>query len=258
MLPDYHNHTVYSDGQSEHRNYLLQAVYAGIDELGFSDHFTVIPNNWTVKKEYINQLKQELNFYKHLDDLPVSVKFGAEIDYIPGKEKEIKWIIHNLPLDYVIGSVHCIGNWNFDTDPEGFKSINIDETYEIYFNQLRKAILSDLYDIIGHADLIKKFGYYPSADPSRWFKKVIRSVKRKNKVVEINTNGLNKPCKEFYPSEDFIRMCFQMNIPVTLGSDAHSANEVGQYFDKAIEILKRTGYRKVATFNNRKRIMQYL
>ncbi|MFP4621555.1 MAG: histidinol-phosphatase [Bacteroidales bacterium] len=258
MLPDYHTHTVYSDGKSDHQSYLQQAFYSGIDEVGFSDHFTIRKTDWGVPKNKIEYLTEKINFLKKHKDLPIAVKFGAEVDYIPEREKEIASFINSLPLDYVIGSVHFMGDWNFDTDPEGFKNKNIDELYENYFTLVRKAILSNLYDVMGHIDVIKKFAYYPSFDPYEWYKKIIRSLNRKNTVVEINTNGLNKPCREFYPEKDFVEMCFQSNIPVTLGSDAHAANEVGQYFNKAVEMLKTIGYRKVATFSKRKRKMVIL
>lgn len=255
MLPDYHTHTVYSDGQDQHRSYLRQAVYSGIDEVGFSDHFTILSTNWGINQKNIPLLKEEMQFLKTQEELPVSVKFGAEIDYIPGKEKEISSLISTLPLDYVIGSIHFLNNWNFDNDPEAFKNKNIDEVYDAYFSVVRKAISSDLYDVMGHIDVIKKFAYYPSFSPYEWYKKLIRSLKSKDKVVEINTNGLNKPCREIYPDKNFVKMCFQSNIPVTLGSDAHVSNEVGQHFDQAVEMLKNIGYRKVATFTQRKRKM---
>ena len=258
MTPDYHTHTNYSDGISPHHSYLSQASYACIDELGFSDHFSILESQWSVNSEAIKQMRNQILTIKKMGDLPIRIRFGAEIDYIPGKEKIIQALIQSLPLDYVIGSVHFLDNWNFDTDPQNFEGRNIDELYDQYFNTVRKAISSKLYDIIGHIDLIKKFGHYPSNDPSRWHKKLIRSLKQTNSVVEVNTSGLNKPCKEFYPGVHFITLCFHSNIPVTLGSDAHEANQIGQYFPLAKEVLKKIGYRQVATFHKRIRKMEAL
>ncbi len=256
MTPDYHTHTNFSDGISPHYSYLSQAHYSCIDELGFSDHFSILDSHWSVRNDEIIEMHERIEAIKHMENLPVQVRFGAEIDYIPGKEKKIRQLIRTLPLDYVIGSIHFLGSWNFDTDPMSFEGRNIDDLYDIYFTTVRKAILSGLYDIIGHIDLIKKFGHYPSTDPSHWHKKIIRSLKQMNSVVEVNTNGLNKPCREMYPEEKFLEACFHANIPVTLGSDAHQANQIGQYFPKAKEILKRIGYRQLATFHKRKRTMQ--
>ena len=258
MTPDYHTHTNYSDGISPHHSYLNQASYAGVDELGFSDHFSILDSQWSVKNKEIKEMRDHILAIKQMQGLSVKIRFGAEIDFVPGKEKKIQALIQSLPLDYTIGSVHFLDKWNFDTDPRNFEGRNIDELYDKYFTAVRKAINSGLYDIIGHIDLIKKFGHYPSVDPSRWYKKLIRSLKQMNSVVEINTSGLNKPCKEFYPEVNFIKLCFQSNIPVTLGSDAHEANQIGQYFSLAKEVLKKIGYRQVATFDKRIRKMEFL
>ncbi len=258
MTPDYHIHTYFSDGISPHHSYLNQATYACIDEMGFSDHFSILDSQWTVRNDEILDMHERVQTIKKMENLPVEIRFGAEIDYIPGKEKKIRNLIRSLPFDYVIGSVHFIDNWNFDTDPRNFDGRNIDELYDQYFSIVRKAINSQLYDIIGHIDLIKKFGHFPSTNPERWHKKLIRSLKHTGSTIELNTSGLNKPCREFYPDKNFISACFHSNIPVTLGSDAHEANQVGQYFGKAKELLKSIGYRQVATFRKRKRKMEAL
>lgn len=258
MIPDYHTHTYFSDGESSHESYLQNAAAVGITEIGFTDHFSILPSKWTTKEEKIPELKNTIRTLKDTSSLPVEVKFGAEIDYIPGKEQEIARLIQSLPFDHIIGSVHFLGNWNFDTSPEDFEGKNIDEVYEHYFSVMIKAIESGLYDIIGHIDLIKKFGYFPEKNPTKLFKNVIKSLQKSGTAIELNTSGLNKPCKEMYPSKEILEACFQNDIPVTLGSDAHNADEVGQYFDKAIELLKNTGYRKIALFDQRKRRFENL
>ena len=258
MTPDYHTHTNFSDGISTHENYLNQAHYANIDELGFSDHFSIVDSHWSVRDQEIMDMKNRVQAIKNRDHLPVLIKFGAEIDYIPGKEQQTADLIDSLPLDYVIGSVHFLGNWNFDTDPQNFQGLDIDDLYDQYFTTVRASIQSGLFDIIGHIDVIKKFGHYPNYDPDIWYRKIVRSLQKTDCVVELNTNGLNKPCREFYPDSTFLQQCFDANIPVTLGSDAHEANQIGQYFGKAKEILKNIGYRKIATFEQRKKRMENL
>jgi len=258
MLVDYHIHSVFSDGKSKHQENLSTAIEKGLDEVGFSDHFSIVATDWTTPEYEIDQLKKTVNKIKNLEDLPLNVKFGAEIDFIPGKEEKIRSLINQLPLDYVIGSIHFIDDWNFDTDPEGFDQENIDVLYSKYYNLLFQAVLSDLFDVIGHADLIKKFGHMPMKNPKPFFKKVLKAMKEKDKTYELNTSGLKKPCQEFYPSRSFIEMAFEENIPVTLGSDAHHEKDIAQYFQEAIEMLKEIGYRKIATFEGRKRQMEPL
>lgn len=258
MTVDYHIHTRFSDGKSEHKDIIFAAQEQGLDEIGFSDHFSIVPTEWTTSENEISRLKEIMKQVKDSEDLPLKVRFGAEVDYITGKEEKIKSIINQLPLDYVIGSVHFIEGWNFDTDPEGFDKSNIDILYKKYYQLLEQSISSGLYDIVGHADLIKKFGHMSMKDPKTFYKKIIKAMLAHNTTYELNTSGLNKPCQEFYPSRSFIEMAFKENIPVTLGSDAHHEKDIAQYFPEAIELLKKVGYRKIATFHNRKRKLKPL
>jgi histidinol-phosphatase (PHP family) len=44
-----------------------------------------------------------------------------------------------------------------------------------------------------------------------------------------------------------------MNIPLTLSSDAHQADQVGRHFEEALAMLRQTGVRELATFSRRRR-----
>ena len=255
MLVDYHIHTSFSDGKGLHDEFVKAAVNKKLAEIGFSDHFSILPSDWNTAKEDIPRIKDNIEELKNKKNLPVSVKFGAEIDYIPGHEKEIETLIQSLPLDYVIGSVHFIGDWNFDTTPKSFDGKDIGTLYERYFTLLKQAVETGLYDIVGHADLIKKFDHRLDIKPVKLYEELIESIKKMDMVVELNTNGVNKPCREFYPDRDFMELCKQYEIPVLISSDAHKPEQVGQYFDEAIDQLKSLGYLKIATFTERKRKM---
>jgi histidinol-phosphatase (PHP family) len=47
----------------------------------------------------------------------------------------------------------------------------------------------------------------------------------------------------------------ELGIPVTLGSDAHQPERLGQYLDEAGAALKDAGYAQLATFEGRRRIL---
>ena len=72
-------------------------------------------------------------------------------------------------------------------------------------------------------------------------------------TVEINTSGYNHPGREIYPSFDIIKNCREHGISITLGSDAHKPDNVGQHYDKALPLLIEAGYRHLAVFDRRKR-----
>src|SRR5690625_6381134 len=72
-------------------------------------------------------------------------------------------IINNHPFDYVIGSVHWIGNWGIDLDiyKAEYEKRDIKTVYQQYFDQIVTLAESKLFDFVGHIDLIKIFSYKP-------------------------------------------------------------------------------------------------
>jgi histidinol-phosphatase (PHP family) len=250
---DYHIHTLFSDGKDSHEDCLRMAAQYNMTEIGFSDHICLNFPTWAVSADKFISMRDEINKIKNIEELPFKVKFGVEMDYLPGKEAETKVLTEKLKFDYVIGSVHFINGWNFDTDPSNYADKNIDALYNDYFDLLQHAALSGLFDIIGHADVIKKFGYYPSFKLTSLYKKTARAFRKANVTIELNTSGIAKPCNEFYPSEEFLKICRKEKVPVTLGSDAHHATDIGRSFGKAITQLKAAGYKQIAVFENRNR-----
>ncbi|OFX86397.1 MAG: hypothetical protein A2W99_13475 [Bacteroidetes bacterium GWF2_33_16] len=250
---DYHIHTLLSDGKDTHEACLRMAAQYNMNEIGFSDHICLTFPHWSVAESNFVPMKEEIRKIKNIQELPFKVKFGIEMDYLPNREEEIKNVIDKLKVDYVIGSVHFINGWNFDTDPSSYINKSIDSLYTDYFELLQRSTSSGLFDIIGHADVIKKFGYYPSFKLTDLYKQAAKSFRKANIVIELNTSGLAKPCNEFYPSEEFLKICKKEKVPVTLGSDAHQAVDIARNFTKAINLLKATGYKQIAVFENRNR-----
>ncbi|MFQ5454694.1 MAG: histidinol-phosphatase HisJ [Nitrospirota bacterium] len=258
LLVDYHIHTYlckHADGTIE--EYIKRAGEIGLSEIGFSDHAPM--PEWYDPEHRMK--RGELPLYLKLIEKMRSVfpeqriKIGIEVDYFNKTTDYVKEVIESYPFDYVIGSVHYIGGWGFDNprNIKGFNQGDIFEIYKEYFSLVEDAANSRLFDIIGHPDLVKKFGYFPDRSYDELIKGVLKVMKDNDLCLEINTSGLRKPVKEIYPDRRFIEMAKDMEIPVTLGSDAHSPNDVGRDLDLAAEIIKKAGYQTIAAFKKRKR-----
>ena len=255
MLIDYHIHTFLSDGRDTHEQILESAIFRGFDEIGFSDHVSIKPVGWALPVNRIDEMVNSVRALQATDTKGVSVKLGVEMDYFPGMEKSIQKVLQSIPIDYVIGSVHFIDDWNFDTDIRLYDTLDIDRFYRQYFKTVQQSAKSKLFDIIGHCDLAKKFAYYPSFNLDEIYDQTARIFKEADVVVEINTSGKIKPCEEFYPSALFLERLAHYKVPVTISSDAHVEQNVGQFFDVAISSLKALGYKDIARFTQRKREM---
>jgi histidinol-phosphatase (PHP family) len=253
---DYHMHSTYSDGRSVPEEYIAPAIAAGLSELGFSEHLTLFkdPQEWNMDPEKIH------SYVSHLQDLRentpgIRIKIGLEVDYFEGKEEEIRSFIEPLPLDYVIGSVHYLGPKTVDLGPEFYEGKNIDRLFESYFDKVCNAAASGIFDIIGHCDLIRIYGYKPGSDPEHLYRKLARTMKQSNVAFEINTNGRNRPLADFYPDRKYLNIFLQEKVPVCVNSDAHMPSRIAQYFDEAYDLLRYTGYTEMAVFDKRKRNM---
>jgi histidinol-phosphatase (PHP family) len=252
VLIDYHVHTSMSgDAKGDFSDYLKAAHSRGLSEIGFSDHYHVQRQSYSMSPGKLNQYAKSISTFREKTDLPV--KLGLEVDYIPGFELEIEKALKSQPFDYVIGSVHFIDGWSFD-DPRyisEYEKWDIAKLMRTYFRLIQRSARSKLFDIIGHADLIKKFGFKPKTDITDTLTETIQALNETGVCVEVNTGGLRAPCAEVYPSQTFLEMCFESEISITLGSDAHTPENIGKDFDKALSIVKTVGYGQLTRFSHR-------
>lgn len=250
-LIDYHTHSILSDGHAPYETMVRAAIEKGLNEIGFSDHVCLKPVSWAIDEIDLpvmtGQILEVREKYGHL----INIKYGIELDYFPGREEELHYITESLPLDYVIGSVHFIDEWNFDVDRSLYGKWTNDSLYQKYYDIVQQAVDSNLFDIIGHIDIIKKFGIYPESDQTFLYEETAKRIREKNLVVELNTGGLDRPCAEFHPGQQWIEILHANDIPVTITSDAHYPEQIARHFEDGIALLRKAGYRRIATFHRR-------
>ena len=259
MRVDLHNHTIlcnHATGTVD--EYVERAIELGIDEYGFSDH---APMNFDPK--YRMDISQKQLYEKWVLDAKdkykdkIKVLLGYEVDYLDGY---ILDEIINAKVDYLIGSVHFLKNkndmWGFD-NPEFigvYESKDIDTIWLEYFDAIKSMAKTQLFDIVGHFDLIKVFRFLPKKDIRILANDALKQIKKSGMVLEINPAGLRKPIGETYPSKQLLELAYEMNIDITFGSDAHEIEQVGFKYDEVVSLAKEIGYTKCITFDNREKI----
>lgn len=259
MLPaDYHMHTpLCRHAVGEPVEYAAHAVKMGLKEIGMSDHSPMPRDDfdeWRMRfdqlDEYVEKVRRAQREYPQLH-----IKLSLEVDYIPGYEDWIMQLAARHPWDYLIGSVHYVSeSWDLD-NPQKLSEWRKRDPFEVwtaYFERLTMAAESQLFDIIGHADLCKKFCFIPTQDCTHLFKTFLQAAGRNDVAIEINTAGLRKDCKEMYPSPEIVRLAADYNVPLTFGSDSHAPEEVGMAFDQAIALARESGYTHWRRFKQRK------
>jgi len=240
--------------------YAKRALEIGLTEIGFSDHAPMPQDDfdtWRMNTdklgEYVAKVRQAQEDFPQL-----TIRLALEVDYLPGYDDWIRGLAARYPWDYFIGSVHYVSDgWAID-DPQKlseWKHRNADEVWSVYFERLTMAAETGFFEIIGHADLPKKFGHRPPRDARLLYEKFLNAVKKSGCAIELNTAGLRKDCREIYPAREILQLAFQKGVPITFGSDAHAPEEVGMNFADAVQLARSVGYQDCCRFARRTRRM---
>lgn len=256
MRIDLHNHTTlcnHATGTTE--KYIQRAIELKIDVFGFSEHAPMdFDKKYRLKLEDKTFYENDVLFLKEKYTSDINILLGYEVDFLEGTY--ILPEIINSKVDYLIGSVHFINNgWGFD-NPEfigQYKNKDIDKIWQDYFEAISNMAKYGKFDIVGHLDLIKVFKFLPKKDIKTIALKALQEIKKANMVVEINSAGYRKPIGEQYPSKDLLELCFELDIPITFSSDAHSIDQVGFQYEDASTLAKEVGYTKCVYFDKRKK-----
>lgn len=255
MRVDLHNHTLFCNhATGTMREYIEKAVELNIDVYGFSEHAPMdFDEHYRLPLDKVSLYETEVKTLQREFANKIEILLGYEVDFmqnIPMLDSILK-----ADVDYLIGSVHFLDGWGFD-NPEfigAYENNDIDKIWQDYFDCIEAMAKSNLFDIVGHLDLIKIFKFMPKKDVKLIAQNAIKAIKKANMVVEINPAGLRKPINEQYPSISLLEMCYELDIPITFGSDAHSVEQVGFCYEEAVSVAKSIGYSKCMTFKKRQR-----
>ena len=257
LPPDYHIHTpLCGHAEGEVVAYLQHAVRRGLTEIGFSEHAPMPQDDfddWRMKRADLDRYIEIIQ--KAAKQVPgITVRIGLEVDYIPGYEDWIRELSDYYDWDYLIGSVHYVGEWCID-DPrkaQRWDHVEIMNIWIRYVELLIKAVTTRVFDIIGHIDLCKVFGHRLKGGVERLYEPFIQLVAEKGVAIELNTGGLRKPCREMYPSETILKLAAEYEVGLVFGSDAHKPEEVGHEFESAMAAAQVAGYESYLRFSKRR------
>ncbi len=274
MLTDYHLHLrPDEDDTSPERyftsenvdRYLEAAAAVGIEEIGCSEHiyrFTQSLELWRSHPWWKRWARDDLSAYcEFVAASPL--RLGIECDFVPGAEDRTASMLEAHPFDYVVGSVHFLGDHALDTEEFGvWESVgNPDEVWRRYFEGIAESVRSGLFDIVAHPDLVKYWGSarpLPERDLRFYYEPAVEAIAEAGIAVEVSTAGLRKPVGEIYPAPAFAEMCVEAGAVFSLSSDAHTAEQVGFGYEQALEFLDGLGVGEIAVFEGRSRRVEPL
>jgi histidinol-phosphatase (PHP family) len=274
VLTDYHLHLrTDEDDQPPERaaftaenveRYLAAAADAGIGELGCSEHVYRFTDALAIWRHpfWEQQARDDLDAYcEFVRTTPL--RLGLEVDFVPGAEDRIANLVDARDFDYIVGSVHFLGDravdhggydiWETAGDP--------DAIWRRYFETLGEAARCGLFDILAHLDLVKMWGRarpQPERDPRFYYELAVEAIADSSVAVEVSTAGLRKPAAELYPAPALAAMCVEAGAAFSLSSDAHAPADVGHAYEEAVAAMRDWGIEQIAVFERRERRLEPL
>jgi histidinol-phosphatase (PHP family) len=133
-----------------------------------------------------------------------------------------------------------------------WQTYSVADVWRLYFEELRAAAGSRLYDVMAHPDLPKVFGERPPGGvPQREYDDTADAFAAAGVACEISSAGLRKAAGELYPAPAFLEACAARDVPITLAADAHRPEDVGRGLEHAVRLATDAGYRTVTAFRGR-------
>ena len=275
MLTDLHVHLRPDDpGATAQRHftpanaqrYRTVAAERGISELGCSEHIYRFAQALAIWEHPLwrESARDDLDAYAAFLREETDRRVGIEADFIPGREDRTATLLEARDWDYVIGSVHFLGD--LAVDHEGYdiwdhRAHRPGEVWRRYFETVGEAARSGLFDVLAHPDLIKVWGARrprPDGDLRRFYERAMEGIAESGIAVEVSTAGLRKPTRELYPAPAFLEMVLDAGNPISLSSDAHRPGDLGFRYEETLEVLDGLGVREVAVFEGRERRLEPL
>jgi len=258
MPADYHTHTpLCHHAEGTPQDYIEAALRADLPEYGVSCHAPVKPeplDDWHMLISDLPTYFEWVETARTHAAGRVPVRLGLECDWLPGCQGWIEDLTGRAEWDYLIGSIHYLGEWNFDNPHllRSWSEVGVEEAWTRYWEEYSAMARSGFFDFLGHPDLIKKFAHRPEGDLRRFYEPAVEAIAEAGCAIELSTAGWHKPCQEQFPATDFLALACMAGIPLLISSDAHAPGEVARDFDRATALALEVGYRETLLFEKRR------
>lgn len=174
-----------------------------------------------------------------------------ETETYSGSSAFVKQLVEETRPDYIVGSVHHVGDIGIDETPALYaaateKAGGLEALYCAYFDA-QLAMLEDLLPaVVGHFDLIRIFdpGYLATLQlPSVWsrIERNLAFIAAKGLIMDFNLRGFDKSTEQ-YPSTPVLRRALELGVKIVPGDDSHGVNSVGRNYDRGVALLAELGH----------------
>ncbi|MGZ2371409.1 histidinol-phosphatase HisJ family protein [Ancylomarina sp. YFZ004] len=216
---------------------------------------------------YLDYPKKISNLKKKFGHL-INIKYGIELEWL-GPDLGLQWnrskIFQAQDADFVIGSVHFSREGiAYDGSLEEAQRLveirgGVEQYWGAYIEEVIEMIDSswDMIQVIGHIDLPKLYVPIPKPllelDTSKHFlarrmRVLLEMLSEYNLALDINLAGIRKKCG-IYPDVSILTRAKELNIPIAIGTDAHSLKDLAKDYQVGIDYALDSGYKYYVSFS---------
>lgn len=250
---DMHVHSDNSPDGIHSPMYICEQAYdKQLRAVAFTDHceidkFYTQKYNSMILHSYFECSKARVSFEGQL-----LVMIGLEVAQPEYDKALTKNVVNSRPYDVILGSIHTPKGFECDIKEIEYDKIDVYCFMKDYFRQLTDIAYSDEIDVLAHitCPMRRIQGKYNIDFDYSIIKKetdeLLKAIIENKKSLEINTSGLRQPIGKTMPDENIIKRYKELGGKyITIGSDSHSANDVGEGIREGMLLAKRCGFDKL-------------
>ena len=255
-IHDSHVHTKYSfdgakDARGEVDTIVRHAIAQRIDEISFCDHYDIDDIIDGIYPPFeADSVRADIFAAKEKYDGKIRINYGIELGQPHVYPNEAREFLEKYKFDFVIGSLHNLRGYPdyYFLKFEHMCPEQLEYIMSRTMSELGQIIEFGVFSTLAHITYIQRyltvcgvpFEFHKySGEYESIFKKLIN----KNIALEVNTSGLRRGdiTMPGYELLNFYRECGGELI--TIGSDAHSADDIGKGIEQTAEMLRQIGFK---------------
>ncbi|QQK08181.1 histidinol-phosphatase HisJ family protein [Miniphocaeibacter halophilus] len=256
---DLHNHSEFSfDSKTPIEENIQAAINKNLKYIAVTDHMDLIKvtDNYEDGIDipgYFEKVKILKEKYKD----KIKVLYGIEVGIQYETAKKNDEITSQFDFDFIIGSIHSLKEQDIVLDRLFYKYPPRD-LYKLYYTEMLKAVESTKnFDVLGHIDYIDRYAPSNKTIPNiieykDIIEEILKYLIKNNKGIEVNTAGIRAGLSYMHPKKEVLKWYRELGGEIiTIGSDAHRKEDIGEGVFEACEMLKELGFKGVYVFEKR-------
>ncbi len=248
------------DGKASIDQQCQRAVVIGLDEIGFTEHKDFDPSDPVVNhfdyESYICEIEKARHKYSRV----LKIRAGVEIDYQKWFEDKISAYLEDHRFDFVMGSVHYVDRVKVMSHQYN-TSRTMHHAYADYFEAVTDSIKYGKFDILGHLEYANRagIGHWGKYDMKLYraeLEELLKTLISSKTILEINTAGLFHGTGATYPCRQTVELYAALGgKEISIGSDAHHPDQLGNFYAEAIKIAKISGINTLVVWEGGRKIL---